>query len=355
MQRDTRALTRSHCEGTAPGGTGLGQEGTGLAAGLTPAPKAPLPHRDSPHLVVQHPLLLLQVCEGDVCELTEELRLCSQGSLWDRRGKGKRDRRRQAPAPSRGRSAQSIVAQTGAVAAPAGTQGRGAAATLYLLVDGAFQQPEQLLLGRQTLVLGADLGSGVGAESLQEAVTLPRDRHGSGHHCSPRTDGLGTPKSTGWDTGAAEAAPEHPTGCPLTSALARRASSARCCASSRSCRQLRSLPGTLCSTATQRDTRAFTCSFCKRKQPREEALRGGQYRDGLELPRASSLTHVPRHLWHKPGRRSCFQQPPDRHRVLPAAPDPQKNPCALATYAMKGQDMGQPARLCALTSCARAP
>lgn len=169
-------------------------------------------------------------------------------------------------------------------------------------------------------------------------------------HRSPRTDGHGTPKSTGWDTGAAEAAPEHPMGCPVTSALARRASSARCCASSRSCRQLCSLLGTFCSTATQRDTRAFTCSLCKGKQPREEASTG-----------MALSCHVPAPSPMSPGicgtslgagaassslqtRTGCFQ--------LPQTP---KKPTCFGYLCHEGPDTGRPAWLCALTSCARAP
>ena len=69
--------------------------------------------------------------------------------------------------------------------------------------------------------------------------------------------------------GDSRACPDPLTCCPPTSSLARRASSARCLMASRSSRQLRSLPGTLSSTARQRDTRALACSCCKRRWRRE--------------------------------------------------------------------------------------
>lgn len=69
--------------------------------------------------------------------------------------------------------------------------------------------------------------------------------------------------------GTAEPAPAAPTGCPPTSSLARMASSARCLMASRSSRQLRSLLGTLSSTARHRDTRVLTASRCKGRQCRE--------------------------------------------------------------------------------------
>ena len=63
--------------------------------------------------------------------------------------------------------------------------------------------------------------------------------------------------------------PDPAPSCPSTSSLARRASSARCLMASRSSRQLRSLPGTLSSTAPHLDTRALTCSRCERGQHQE--------------------------------------------------------------------------------------
>lgn len=44
----------------------------------------------------------------------------------------------------------------------------------YLRVDGVCQQRAQLSLGGQALVAGADLGTGMGTEGLQEAISLPR-------------------------------------------------------------------------------------------------------------------------------------------------------------------------------------
>lgn len=140
-------------------------------------------------------------------------------------------------------------------------------------------------------------------------------------HRSPRTDGHGTPKSTGWDTGAAEAACSRaPHGLPRYLCLGSKGfiCSLLCLV------PLLQAALQLAGHVLQHGHTAGHQSLHLLPLQGKTAPRGGQHRDDLELPRASSLIHVPRHLWHKPGRRSCFQQPPDTHRVLPAAPDPKK-------------------------------
>lgn len=58
----------------------------------------------------------------------------------------------------------------------------------YLLVNGVHQQRAQLSLGGQALVTGADLGTGMGTESLQEAISLPREECCSGHGVATRSN-----------------------------------------------------------------------------------------------------------------------------------------------------------------------
>lgn len=237
MQRDTRARTCSRCKGT-------GQPWAELSAGGVGSTHC----WDSPHLSIQRSPLLLEAGKGHVYEFPERLSLCSQGHLEERK---------------------TGSVPTGAARGTALSQGyepcRVWGTVPYLLLDGSCQQCAQLLLQLQALRAGTNLGSSVGAKRLQETVTLQRGGTAQGT----------SPPIPGWGQQC------HTVG-HVTSCLARRASSARCCAASRSCRQLCSLAGTPCSTASHRDTMARTCSLCKGTA----AL--------LQLPSATSLTHTPR-------------------------------------------------------------